>query len=297
MSISLRLATAFTIALLLTACGGEGGDSSGSSSSSTSASTVSLATPAGTPCSSSFSNTDAFGNINFISSNGNTAWGCLVVDKANSQPVYAGTQSVRFEVRPGDCEGMGCLTDRSRFDIRQAWAATTAGQIITYEYAIFIPTQPQIQPTPNRGAGSTPLTVLTQINWQCSNNNPCSSLGSDGYGALVYLKTDFTGALYLQTHQDFTWTPNQVVTVDSSPQNKWVKLKYVIKSTAASDGYLQVFVNDKLFINETRATLPNSSAADTLKVGIYNSSISSVSQPWQTQVVYFDGFSTSVTNF
>ena len=259
---------------------------------------MNLATPAGAACSSTFSNTDAFGNINFISSDGDTAWGCLVVDKANNQPLYSGSQSVRFEVRPGDCSGIVCTTDRSRFDIRQYWANTTAGQIITYEYAVYIPTQPLIQPTPIKGAASTPLTVLTQINWQCSTTkDPCSTLGSNGYGALVYLKTDYTGTLYLQTHKDFTWTPNQVVAIDTKPQDKWIKLKYVIKSTASSDGYLQIYVNDKLVINETRATLPNSSAADTLKVGIYNSYISYAAQPWQTQVVYFDGFSTTAQNF
>ena len=287
------------LSALLLACGGGGGDSSSPSSSTTTpASTISLATPAGTICANDFTDTEAFGNINFISSQGDTAWGCLVVDKANNQPVYSGSQSVRFEVRAGDCDTSSCASDRSRFDIRQYWANTTAGQIITYEYAVYIPTQPLIQPTPIKGAASTPLTVLTQINWECSaTKNPCASLGSNGYGALAYLKTDYTGALYLQTHQDFTWKPNQVVTIDAKPQDKWIKLKYVIKSTAATDGYLQIYVNDKLVINETRATLPNSSAADTLKVGIYNSSISYAAQPWQTQVVYFDGFSTSVTNF
>lgn len=279
----------------MTACGG-GGDSSSSSSGSTSVSTISLATPAGATCSSSFGNTDAFGNINFISSQGDTPWGCLVVDKANNQPIYSGTQSVRFEVRAGDCDSLSCSTDRSRFDIRQNVNGSTAGQIITYEYAVYIPTQPLIQPAPN-GSGSTPLTVLSQINWQCATSSPCSLLGSNGYGALAYLKTDYTGALYLQTHQDFTWARNQVVTIDAKPQDKWIKLKYVVKSTAASDGYIKIYVNDGLVINETRATLPNSGANISLKVGIYNAFLSAASQPWQTQVVYFDGFSTSVSNF
>ena len=225
-----------------------------------------------------------------------------MVDKTNNQPTYAGTQSVRFEVRPGDCDATqtfisgsnlnasDCTTDRSRYEIREYLAGSTSGQVITYEYYVYVPTQPLIQPAPTSGASSSPLTVLTQINWQCSSTNPCSSLGSNGYGALVYLKTDYTGALYLQTHKDFTWTPNQVVTIDTKPQDKWIKLKYVIKSTAAADGFLWIYVNDKLVINETRATLPNSNAADTLKLGIYDSSLSSASQAWQTQVVYFDGF-------
>ncbi|WP_353202607.1 hypothetical protein [Polynucleobacter sp.] len=71
----------------------------------------------------------------------------------------------------------------------------------------------------------------------------------------------------------------------------------MIKSTDASDGYIRIYVNDKLVINETRATLPISDAFDTLRVGIYNSSMSFASQPWQTQVVYFDGFGLGTTNF
>lgn len=223
----------------------------------------------------------------------------MVVDKANNQPVYSGSQSVRFEVRPGDCNASStfndCVNDRSRWEIYQNRGKSTQGEIITYEYAIYIPAQTQIQPTPK--SGGFPLTVLTQINWQCASSNPCSSLGSGGYGALAFLKIDYTGTLSLQTHQDFTWVPNQTVAVDSNPYNKWIKFRYVIKSTAASDGYIQIYANDKLVINETRATLPNSGASDTLKLGIYNSSLSSASQPWQTQVAYFDGFGIGVTNF
>ena len=69
------------------------------------------------------------------------------------------------------------------------------------------------------------------------------------------------------------------------------------RSTTAADGYIKVFANDKLVINETRATLPDLNSTTLLKIGIYNGSLSFSAQPWQTQVVYFDGISTSVTNF
>ena len=292
----IKILLLFGFVAILSACGG-GGDSS----SSTPAPTINLATPAGTACANDFGNTDAFGNITFSVSHqiNASSWGCLVVDKANNQPVYSGSQSVRFEVRPGDCNASStfndCVNDRSRWEIYQNRGKSTSGEIITYEYAIYVPSQPLIQPSPT--GGRSPLTVLTQINWQCSSSNPCSSLGSSGYGALAFLKIDYTGALYLQTHQDFTWVPNQTVLVDSYSYNKWIKLRYVIKSTPASDGFIQIYANEKLLINETRATLPNSNASDTLKLGIYNSSLSAASQAWQTQIVYFDGFSIGVTNF
>ena len=296
------------LSVLLISCGGGGDSSISSSGSTTPASTMNLATPAGTACTGSFSNRDAFGNVKFQLGGGSSAWGCLVVDQANNQPTYFGAQSVRFEVREGDCDAThtfisgsdlkatDCSTSRSRYEIYEISGNSTEGKTITYEYSIYVPTQPLIQPTTAKGASSTPQTVLTQINWQCK-AILCPTLGSNGYGALVFLKIDYTGALYLQTFKDFTWVPNQVIAIDTKPQDKWVKLKYVIKSTAAADGLVGVYVNDKLVINEARATLPNSSSTDALKFGIYNSSLSSAAQPWQTQVVYFDGISTSVTNF
>jgi len=129
---------------LLIACGDGGGKSDSGSSNSTAKSSISLSTPGGTPCASSFGDSDAFGNIRFQSSTGTTPWGCLVVDQASSQPTVSGTKSVRIEVRPGDCDSSqtflsgsavvsDCTSDRSRFEIRQVTGGSTAGQIITYD--------------------------------------------------------------------------------------------------------------------------------------------------------------------
>ena len=295
-------------ALLLAACGGGGGDSSSSSSSSTTpASTISLATPAGTTCGTVnnalrqpiATNTDVFGNLAFWVSSviGSKSWSCLIVNKSDSQPVFDGTQSVRFEVRPGDCTAPNytsisdCVNDRSRSEIDTAdqnsgvHPPSTQGQIITYEYRVYIPTQPLIRPASAKGVSNTVLMVLTQLR---------NTHTSD---ALAFLCIDETGGLYLQTHEGFSWTPLQKVTIDTKPQDKWIKMKYVVKSTSASDGYVKIYVNDALVINETRATLPDATKAQMLKIGIYNSFLSAAAQPWQTQVVYFDGISTTVQNF
>jgi hypothetical protein len=322
------LALLFSLATLtLVACGGDG---TGSSSNSTAATPVAnyatLPTPAGVPCLDSTaesshdkangwgatvnaSNTDAFGNINFVV--GGTDYGtakpynCMVVDQANNQPVYSGTQSVRFENRVGDCFiGRGpyddCANDRQHNDL-QSWTwsksyNTSQGQIITYEHAVYIPSQPMIQPPPTQVNGLAPFTVLAQVKWTCSSINPCTNADTNGTGTLIYLVIDYKSNLHITTLKDFTWNTNQMVTIDTNPYNKWIKFKYVIKSTANADGYIQVYANDKLVVNETRATLPNTNAMDYLKVGIYNSFLSSSTQ-WQTQVVYFDGFSTLVQNF
>ena len=301
------LGGSLTLALLI-ACGDGGGgkSDSGSGNSTVKTPSVSLATPGGTPCASSFGNSDAFGNSQFQYSTGTTPWGCLVVNQADNQPTVSGINSVRIEVRPGDCDSSqtflsgtavvsDCTSDRSRYEIHQRASGSTSGQIITYEYYVYIPAQANFQP-PWSKTGSTPLTVLTQINWQCG-AIACPSLGSNGYGSLAYLTIDNSGTLFFQTQQDFSWVPNGKVAIDTSPFDKWIKVKFVIKSSSSGDGYIQAYANDRLLINEARATIPNIYAYNTLKLGVYNSSISTVSKPWSTQVIYFDAFSTAVQNF
>ena len=301
MRIFLKSVTALITALLLASCGGGGGDSGSSSSSSSSSSTPASSyavfpTPAGTACTSNFSNTDAFGNVTFeISGTGNgTAkpYSCLVVDKANNQPVYSGTQSVRFETRPGDCFiGNGgyddCANDRQHNDLMAAGNhKSTDGKILTYEYYLYLPTQTLIRPASAKGCYSTVGMIITQINW-------INTAGTD-YGYIAFLNVGETGDLYLQTINGLSNQYSAAVPLDGSPNNKWIKMRYEIKSSSAADGYLYVYMNDKLVYSRTGATIPGSNYYNMLKVGIYNGQVSCAAQPWQPQAIYYDGFNTSV---
>jgi hypothetical protein len=281
--------------VLLTACGG--GDSSSSSSNSTPASTVSLTTPAGTSCLNNTNSPDVFGNTNYRVSHAINAatWGCMLVNKSDGQPVYDGNQSVRFEIRPGDCNASSsfndCVNDRSRWELMSNGTQdnSTQGQIITYQYYVYVPAQPLLRPATRAGAPNTVQTVLTQLNW-------FSRTRAD-HSILVGLYVDDAGGFFVRTNKDFGYIPSQEAVIDSNPYNKWIKMTYVIKSTTAADGYIKVYANDRLLINETRATLPDLNSTTLLKIGFYNSFLSSSAQSWQTQVAYFDGISTSVTNF
>jgi len=286
--------------ITLAACGGGGSDSSSSSSSSTTpASTISLATPAGTPCLTSTKSTDVFGNTNYSVSQPIKAstWGCMLVNKSDGQPVLDGNQSVRFEIRPGDCNASNsyddCVNNRSRWELMSNGTQdkSTQGQIITYQYYVYIPTQPLIRPATRAGVhgNDTVMTCLTQLNW-------FSRTGTD-HSILAGLYVDEVGGLFVRTSTDFAYNGGAQVTIDSNPYDKWIKMTYVIKSTTAADGYIKIYVNDKLITNETRATLPDLNSTTLLKIGIYNGSLSFSAQPWQTQVVYFDSISTTVTNF
>ena len=300
MRIFVQSATAVITALLLAACGG-GGDSGSSSSSSSSSTTTSraiLTTPAGTACANDFGNTDAFGNITFQVSQpvGAQAWNCLVVNGNTLIPTVSGTQSVRFEVRPGDCNGNSppstytdCGNDRSRYELMANPNYSTQGQIITYEYYVYIPSQPLIRPATAKGASQTTVMFISQI-------DNMNQTGTSKF-VLFYLAIDESGGLYLSPQKGFASINDTPVVIDSNPANKWIKMKYVIKSTSADDGYVQVYANDKLVLNQTRATLPSSDYHILLKVGIYNAFLSAAASAYDTQVVFFDGFSTSVTNF
>jgi len=288
------------VLISLAACGGGGDSSSSTPSSTTPAPTINLTTPAGTPCLNSTHSTDVFGNTNYRVSQAIKAstWGCMLVNKSDGQPVFDGIQSVRFEIRPGDCNASNsyddCVNNRSRWELMSNGTQdnSTQGQIITYQYYVYIPTQPLIRPATRPGVqgNDTVMTMLTQLNWY-------NRTGSD-HSILAGLYVDEVGGLFIRTNKDFDQlVTGQRVTIDNSPYDKWIKMTYVIKSTTAADGYIKIYVNDKLITNETRATLPDLNSTTLLKIGIYNGSLSFSAQPWQTQVVYFDSISTTVTNF
>ena len=290
-------------ALLLAACGGGGGDSSSSTSSTTTpASTVNLATPAGTPCLTSTKSTDVFGSTNYIvfqTINAST-WGCLLVNKSDGQPVFDGNQSVRFEVRPGDCNANSgwsdCANDRSRWELQSddhKWASTQ-GKIITYQYYVYVPYQPQIlPPTRTDVRDRTASTLLSQLNWYSRTNKDTTT----GHSIMAGLYVNESGGFYVLTNKDFGYTPNQKILIDTNPYDKWIKMTYVVKSTTAADGYIKIYANDKLVVDETRATLPDTDCTTLIRIGFYNTFLSVTSLAWQTQVAYYDGISTTVTNF
>lgn len=212
-------------------------------------------------------------------------WGCLLVDAADSQPVLEGGQSLRFEVRPDDCSANSgfndCQNDRSRHEINEAGVGATEGKVLTWEENIFIPTQPRFRP---QGGN---IMFLTQINFVDSTN----------YGTLAYVEVAQNGSLMIRTHVGLTFQIAKQYVVYPNPADKWIKFKFVVKSTAKPDGYVQVFVDDQLMVHETRQTLPSSTAVNWLKIGIYNAYKSAAVEPYETQVVYYGKLKKTVASF
>jgi hypothetical protein len=250
-----------------------------------------LTTPVGTQCDGVVNQDALGGNMMAIAQPINAAvWGCLIVNQSDGQPVYDGSQSLRFEVRKGDCNSNSsfndCINDRSRFEVNEtSLPASTEGKIITYETKIFIPSQERIRPLGAAGNSSSNPLSLTQINY-------INSTGD--YGTVAYLEVDENNNLFIQTHVGLSFTVLNRYSVYTNPFDKWIKIKYIVKSTANSNGYIKIYVDDVLKVDEVRQTLPNVNSQNMLKFGIYNSFISTSSEPYLTQVVYFDGISKTV---
>ena len=242
-----------------------------------------LNTPLGNPC-VNVSEVDVLGPMQFETSQSINAksYGCLIVNSSDSQPAFDGKRSARFEVRPGDCSANtgwdDCPNDRSRHEINESNIGPTQGQVISWDTRVFVPAQPRFRPSGKN------IMFLTQINYSDNNN----------YGTVAFLEVGENNELIIRTHVGLSFQILKKYVVAQNPVNRWVKVRYEIKSSANADGYLKVYVDDALAVDEQRVTLPTSLSKNFLKIGIYNAYKSMASEAYDTQVVYFDGLTKTV---
>ncbi len=281
------------VSLLLAACGGSEKDGEGGGSSyrnaslaapSTNETSPTLNVPASQAGSFCVPNAGAevFGGISFFTVHPfkQKAYGCLVVNSARGHPALTGTESIRFEVGPTDCSASSgyddCLNDTSRHQIEDDDPTPTNGRVVTYETNLYIPAQARLRP-----AGCCHLMALAQLN----------VVGDGDFGILAYLAVGAGGQLFVRTHKAFTYDVQQDVMVVANPVGRWISVRYEIKSTTQADGYLKVFVDGVLRVDETRATLRNANTVNRFSFGILNSPKSLASEPYAAQVFYMDGLS------
>ena len=242
-----------------------------------------LNTPVGSPCVNA-ADADVWGPMQFETSQPINAksYGCLLVNSTDSQPTFDGKRSARFEVRSGDCSSNtgwdDCPNDRSRHEIGESNIGPTQGQIISWDTRVFIPSQPRFRP---RGQN---IMFLTQINYSDDKN----------YGTVAYLEVGENNELMIRTHVELSFQILKKYVVAQNTLDRWVKVRYEIKSSANADGYLKVYVDDVLAVDEQRVTLPTLASKNYLKIGIYNAYKSMAAEAYGTQVVYFDGLTKSV---
>jgi hypothetical protein len=204
---------------------------------------------------------------------------CLIVDSRDGFPVKSGSKSLRIEVRPGDCSSNqgfdDCTTDRARHEVGEFSAGKLANKTVTYTTNLFIPSQARLRPS----GGS--LLVLSQVNIQ----------NSSFFGALAYLVVTRNGELAVQTHEGFSFQIRNIYPVGPVPYDRWVTVRYEVKSSVRDDGYLRVHVDGAEIVNEVRATAPTADTDTFVRLGIYNSFKAAAVEPYLNQVVFFDDIS------
>jgi len=241
----------------------------------------------GKPCQSleldqSINNTDLFGSTTFysVSAMGEKSYACQIVSKSDGFPVYSGNQSLRFELRDGDCSANSdnswndCPNDRSRTEVSERLSPWTSNdKVITYEYMMFIPSQANFKP---------PRTFLTvsQILMFTPNN----------YVGLAQLIIDDRNNLSLALTTDFQWTrpSDEALFVMEKPFDQWIKIKFDIKTTTSPNGFVRLTVNDKFVYEQVRQTSAEEQLNLRLRLGMYNTGISRFKSEWPTQIIYYD---------
>lgn len=202
---------------------------------------------------------------------------CQVVGSADGAPVEAGKFAFQITLKPGDCGGNegydDCKNDRARFELNETIGAPTQGRTLVREFRVYLPAQERLRPQGEN------LMFLSQLNFG----------DRSSFGTLAFLELGSDGDLYVRTHKGLTNELQTLYPVYRNPYDKWISVRYEVQSTAASNGTLKVYVNDKLMVDEVRQTLPSAEGVNYLRVGIYNAFLTRATQPYAQQVVYYDG--------
>ncbi|MDB4822973.1 polysaccharide lyase [Candidatus Pseudothioglobus singularis] len=208
--------------------------------------------------------------------------GAQIVDKKDGHPVRAGNKSLRFELRDGDCNDPpppahnDCKTDRERFELSAE--DIYSGEEWWYAWSIFIPKdfinispaylslgQFHLEPTPE--------------------GDPCCNLSLRNRRGGYHLQNPINNfdEQQLLTHSEMVET--------------WNDILINLKLSKKDNGFIKLWLNDKLVYEYQGPTLTKNSKFVSFKFGIYRSFISwflnqskrlyNISK-LPTQVIYYD---------
>ncbi len=209
--------------------------------------------------------------------NGFRKYGYRVVEKHNGHPVRSGNQSIRFEIRSGDCgynQGWSdCEEDRERHELSgSSKRYTMAGGEYWFAWSIYLPDDFNIiYPT------KTTLGQFHQIN-----------------GHVVWMFQNHNGGYWVDNQTSGSTVEKKKIFSDSEMRGKWNDIIIHAKWTHMNDGFFDVYVNN-ISAPVYQWTGPTKSKGKQVyfKFGIYRSFL----QRWKNansassvpaQIVYFD---------
>ena len=205
-------------------------------------------------------------------------YGMQVVNKNDGHPVRAGNQSIRFEVRPGDCghneNWNDCENDRERHEL--SGRRTMSKGEWWYAWSIYFP-KDYVNVYPTKVA-------LGQFHQK--KGHPVFMFDFLNFGYYVVETTREDDRLYTQ---------NKIVKTDEA-MGKWNDVLVNMKWTKKDDGFFKVWINNELRYDYNGPTKTEKKVF--FKFGIYRTFLSKYIKYQKitgnninevpTQVVYFD---------
>ena len=181
-------------------------------------------------------------------------YGYQIVNKADGHPVRSGEQSIRFEVRDGDCgkdeEGgwSDCKGDRERHELSGGSRAMTKGEY-WFSWSLYFPEEHQNL-------------------WPLSNNY---GQFHQKKGPPVFMFKELKGGYsVVRTIGDVDYDERRLIRNDNM-KNKWHDILINVKWSKKDDGFFKVWVNDKLKYDYKGPTKTLSYVYE--KIGVYSTGI------------------------
>jgi hypothetical protein len=210
---------------------------------------------------------------------------CLQVHKSDGHPTKSGDYSYRFELRPEDCtwsnEWNDCINDRSRTEIEDVNNGINAyNNEIVWDYWMYIPEQPKFKPT-----GSAHLFVSQLLTMSTNKTN---------YFGLAQILISRDNKLAIRPLKQFSFISEGDIPVIDYPYNQWINIRYEVKTSMNSDGYMRIKVNGNTVVNTTRQNVLDKSGMVMMRLGLYSGVRSTATEPYATQVIYYDSVTKSI---
>ena len=181
-------------------------------------------------------------------------YGYQIVNKDDGHPVRSGEQSIRFEVRDGDCgkdEGGGwsdCKGDRERHELSGASSAMSKGEY-WFSWSLYFPEEHQNL-------------------WPLSNNY---GQFHQKKGPPVFMFKELKGGYsVVRTIGDVDYDERRLIRNDDM-KGKWHDILINVKWSKKDDGFFKVWVNDKLKYDYKGPTKTLSYVYE--KIGVYSTGI------------------------
>lgn len=202
-------------------------------------------------------------------------WGYAVVSAADGHPVRAGKQSLRFEVRSGDCSwnSIGhsdCETDRERHELVQVGDLQKEGDDYWYAWSIYLPQDyPVVHPV---RVALGQFHQHPEVIWMFRND--------DG-GYAINRQEELNGAYAYEK-----------VLQDADMRGLWNDVTLHVRWSSGGAGRFETWINGVKVYDYAGPTLGKGNTAY-FKFGIYRTFVSSYMRAHgkaevPRQVVYFD---------